>query len=318
MRNAVKAATTLVALPLLLAPAADAAFPGSNGKIAYVHRGATSNDIWVVDPGSGSKQNLTQTSRANESFPDWNATGTQMVYSKCGRGQLSNCEIWMMNADGSEKTRLTFTTESPDPLVPHTQETWPTWSPDGTKIAYTSNQNDIFQDIWVMDADGENQTRLTVNEAFDAFPEWSPDGSKIAFTSDRAEVDDIWVVDADGDNPLRLTSGQGVDERPDWSPDGARLVFSRNGRNIWAMNAGGTELTKVTDTRRPESAPAFSPNGNRIAFHLTAKDGRIGVWAMRADGTKRKQLTFGKFDLFPDWQPLGGSKRRPATGTRAA
>lgn len=136
-----------------------------------------------------------------------------------------------MNADGSEKTRLTSTTQ-PDPFSPYVQETWPTWSPDGTMIAYTSNAEDIFQDIWVMNADGTNQTRLTVNEAFDAFPEWSPDGTKIAFTSDREEVDDIWVMDVDGSDPLRLTSGQGVDERPDWSPDGTRIVFSRLGRNI--------------------------------------------------------------------------------------
>jgi Tol biopolymer transport system component len=296
--------TTLLVLSLHVAPAANAAFPGANGKIAFGHSGRKSNDIWVLDPGSGSKQRLTRTRRANEAMPDWNASGTSIAYSKCGRGQLSNCDIWVMNADGSEKTRLTATTTGPNPFVPNVQETWPTWSPDGTKIAYTSNAEDIFQDIWVMDADGSNQTRLTVNEAFDAFPEWSPDGTKIAFTSDRDEVDDIWVMGADGSDPVRLTSGQGVDERPDWSPDGARIVFSR-GRNIWAMNADGTDLTKLTDSSRWKSAPAFSPNGKRIAFNLLAKDGRIGVWVMRADGSRRKQLTFGRFDFFPDWQPLG-------------
>jgi Tol biopolymer transport system component len=305
MVSSIKVSTALVALALLLPPAAGAAFPGSNGQIAFVHRGATSNDIWVIDPRSGSKQRLTHSRRANETFPDWNAAGTRIAYSKCGRGQLSNCDIWVMNADGSEKTRLTETTDSSNPSVPNVQETWPTWSPDGTQIAYTSNAEDVFQDIWVMDADGKNQTRLTMNEAFDAFPEWSPDGTKIAFTSDRDVVDDIWVMDPDGDNPTRLTSGQGVDERPDWSPDGARLVFSRNGRNIWTMNDDGTELTKLTDPRgRDHRHPAFSPNGNRIVFNLVARDGRIGVWVMRADGTKRKQLTFGRFDFFPDWQPL--------------
>ncbi len=295
--------TTLLALSLLVAPSANSAFPGANGKIAFGHSGRKSNDVWVLDPGSGSKQRLTRTRRADEGMPDWNAGGTRIAYSKCGRGQFSNCDIWVMNADGSEKTRLTSTTQ-PDPFSPFVQETWPTWSPDGTMIAYTSNAEDIFQDIWVMNADGTDQTRLTVNEAFDAFPEWSPDGAKIAFTSDRDEVDDIWVMDANGSDPMRLTSGQGVDERPDWSPDGNRIVFSRFGRNIWVMNADGTNLTKLTDARRHKTAPTFSPNGNKIAFNMKARDGRIGVWVMRADGSRQKRLTFGIFDFFPDWQPV--------------
>jgi Tol biopolymer transport system component len=71
------------------------------------------------------------------------------------------------------------------------------------------------------------------------------------------------------------------------------------------MNADGMELTKSTNTRRRAYRhPAFSPNGNRIAFKVTARDDRIGVCVMRADGTERKQLTFGRLDFFPDWQPL--------------
>ena len=200
-----------------------------------------------------------------------------------------------MDADGSDVTRLTAT--------PNVQETWPAWSPDGTQIAFTSNAEDSFQDIWVMDDDGSNQTRLTPVEGFDAFPEWSPDGTKIAFSSDRAALDDIWVIDDDGGNPTRLTAGPRVDERPDWSPDGMRIVFSRKGE-IWDMDADGQDETRLTDTPQDEFAPAFSPTGGRIAFSRLGNDGRIGVWAMKADGTGRVQRTFGKIDFFPDWQPI--------------
>jgi Tol biopolymer transport system component len=302
--------TGVLTWSLLLAPVADAAFPGDNGKIAFGRTGTMSDDIWVIDPRSGDKQRLTWTRRARELLPDWNATGTRIAYSKCGHDEFSNCDIWVMNADGSEKTRLTFTTTGSNPLAPIVQETWPAWSPDGTRIAYTSNAEDAFQDIWVMDADGTKQTRLTVNEAFDAFPEWKwfPGGSTIAFTSNRdapGGLDDIWLMDADGSDPMHLTSGTAVDERPDWSPDGTRIVFSRGG-NIWAKNVDGTGLTQLTDTRRVETGPAFSPDGTRITFNRIARDGRVGVWVMRADGTRPRELTFGKFDFFPDWQPLGG------------
>jgi Tol biopolymer transport system component len=231
MKMAALIMVAMVVPSLSAAPAADAGFPGANGVIAFSRTVKKNTDIWVVDPRSGSKFRLTRTKLAREGMPDWNAEGTQIAYSRCGRGQFSNCDIWAMNADGSGKTQLTST--------PEAQETWPAWSPDGTMIAYTSNAADVFQDIWAMDADGSNQTRLTINEAFDAFPEWSPDGSRLAFTSDRDEVDDIWVVNPDGTDPQRLTTGQGIDERPDWSPDGNRIAFSRNG-NIWAMDADGT------------------------------------------------------------------------------
>lgn len=286
----------LIATSMLTAPTANAAFPGTNGDIAFSRFTHDQIDIWVVAPDSTSTVRLTRTPRANEGMPDWNAAGTLVAFSKCGRAKFSNCEIWTMNADGSDPTRLTNT--------PDAQETWPTWSPDGTQIAYTSNASDAFQDIWVMNDDGTGQTQLTMTTGiFDAFPEWSPDGTRIAFTSDRMDFDDIWLIDANGSNPLRLTSGPKIDERPDWSPDGSRIAFSRNG-NIFTMDPDGTDRTKLTDNRRHEFAPAFSPDGTRIAFNKEGRNGRFGVWIMLADGSSRQQQTFGLFDFFPDWQPI--------------
>jgi TolB protein len=294
-RPATIASTWLLALSLVSAPAANAAFPGDVGNIAFSRFTKGQSDIWIVDPATGDTTRVTNTKRS-EAMPDWNAAGTRLAYSRCGPGEFSNCEIWTANADGSDPVRLTSTQD--------VQETWPTWSPDGTKIAYTSNAEDPFQDVWVMDADGTDQTRLTVNTGvFDAFPEWSPDGSTIAFTSDRLAFDDVWVMDADGSDPTRLTTGNKIDERPDWSPDGTRIVFSRNG-NVWTMAADGTDLVQVTDNRRFEFAAAYSPDGTTIAFNREAKNGRIGVWTVLVDGSGREQLTNGVLDFFPDWQPV--------------
>ncbi|HEU4481176.1 MAG TPA: hypothetical protein VFS18_04760, partial [Actinomycetota bacterium] len=258
MKRTVPALLSVVLMLPLGGTVADAAFPGDNGAITFARFSNDQNDIWAVKP-SGKKVRLTDTPKRSEGLADWNAAGTHIAYTKCGLKEFTNCDIWVMEADGSNQTRLT---ETPNPV----QETWPTWSPDGTMIAYTSNAEDVFQDIWVMNADGTEQTRLTVNEAFDAFPEWSPDGTKIAFTSDLEQVDDIWTMAVDGTDRVRLTSGEGIDERPDWSPDGTQLLFSRDG-NIWRVDADGTDLTKLTATRRHEFAPTFSPNGLRIAFN---------------------------------------------------
>jgi Tol biopolymer transport system component len=98
--------TALSLVPsLATVPAANAAFPGSNGDIAFGRFTHEQSDIWVVDADSTGTVRLTRTPRANEGMPDWNATGTRLAYSRCGRDEFSNCDIWAMNADGSGATR---------------------------------------------------------------------------------------------------------------------------------------------------------------------------------------------------------------------
>jgi TolB protein len=290
-RKGVVLASLVAALWLAVAPAADAAFPGTNGPIVFSRDVQGQTELYTLDLATGVKTRLTTTKWAREGLPDWNADGTQIAYSRCGLSEFSNCDIWVMDADGTGQTRITHT-----PF----QETWPAWSPTGDRIVYTTNESDEFQDIWVMDADGSNRTQLTTFTGFDAFPEWSPDGSRIAFTSDRMAFDDIWVMDPDGTHLKRLTFGDAIDERPDWSPDGSTIVFSRNG-NIWTIGSDGSDPTRITANPRNEFGPAFSPNGARITFSKQTADDRIGIWTMNADGTNPRRRTFGRLDFFPDW-----------------
>ncbi len=85
----------------------------------------------------------------------------------------------------------------------------PSWSAERNSIAFQSDRDGNWE-IYVMNADGSNQTRLTNNPAVDEWPFWSPDGTKIAFDSDRDcknEIDEIYVMNTDGSNQTRLTTG---------------------------------------------------------------------------------------------------------------
>ncbi len=179
----------------------------------------------------------------------------------------------------------------------------PTWSPDGSKIAYTHYTGPHWQ-IWVMNADGTNPTQVTHVNVGDpggaATPAWSPDGTKIAYST--SDYDQIWVVNADGSHPAQITHDEGgpvwFPESISWSPDGTKIAYDRNGAEIWVMNADGTNPSKLTEGAHPD----WSPDGTKIAY-----DHQLVIWVMNADGTNRTQITDGTkgSGLDPAWSPDG-------------
>jgi TolB protein len=149
------------------------------------------------------------------------------------------------------------------------QSAFATFPGENGKIAFTSTR-DGNPEIYVMNADGSEQTRLTDNPATDFQPSWSPDGTKIAFSSDRSGASNGWfevyVMNADGSEQTRLTfSNPFFEGDPSWSPDGTKIAFStgRHGsdnREIYVMNADGSGQTRLTNS--PFSI--LSPTGHRM------------------------------------------------------
>jgi len=184
----------------------------------------------------------------------------------------------------------------------------PTPTPDSNgKIAFQSFR-DGESEIYVMDANGSNQTNLTNNVAGDFHPAWSPNGTKIAFTSERDGNDEIYVMDANGANQTRLTNNLLGDLLPAWSPDGAKLVFAstRDGNyEIYVMDANGSNQVRLTTSPGDDSYPDWSPDGNRIAF-VSQRDGNSEIYVMNANGSNQIRLTNNSdTDYQPAWSPDG-------------
>ncbi len=171
------------------------------------------------------------------------------------------------------------------------------------RIAFSSNM-DGNNEIYVMDADGTNVTRLTNNIANDINPEWHPKGNKIAFCSDRDGDFEIYVMDADGTNVTQLTDNTVADGCQCWSPNDSRIAFcsDRDGNfEIYVMDVDGTNVMRLTEDTCMDINPHWSPDGSKIAF----SSGRIGdsdIYVMDVNGANKEQLTDNnKWDSPGEW-----------------
>jgi tol-pal system beta propeller repeat protein TolB len=230
----------------------------------------------------------------------------EIVYASApeGIGQLD-----VMAADGSNQQRLT----------PPDGQSDPSWSPDGTQIAYSNaNECDAFtpcSQICVVNRDGSGNRCLTRPDVRSEEPAWSPSGDEIAFVrwdyeAPRDAETDIYTVRVDGMEESRLTAAPGEDESPSWSPDGEKIVFSSHrdsppdgeSYHLYVMDTDGSNPTRLTDSDAWDYWPSWSPDGDRIAFVRTT--GEFDLWLMNADGTEQRQLLARPtMDSQPAWSP---------------
>ena len=254
---------------------AGAAFPGKNGKIAFVRGADNNSEIYVMD-GDGSGQTRLTSNVDFDTLPAFSPDGRHVAFTS--RRDV-NDEIYVMepkddDGDGNGDN-LTRITNSP------VNEFQPAFSPDGNRIAFTSN-GDGNNEIYVMNADGSNPTRLTNNLVIDSRSVFSPDGEKIAFSrrepaspDPSRRADDIYVMNANGTDQTRLTFGSRADTHANFSPDGEKIAFTsaRDGNSeIYVMNADGSSQTRLTSNNATDEFPTFSPSGEKMA-----KSSRNGV-----------------------------------------
>lgn len=247
-----------------------------------------------------------------------------------------NDELYMMDYDGANQTRLTFNT---------IRDYMPAWSIDGRKIAYTSYKNDAAglyllnldegkyaavstrgvnfspsfsfdgrkiafcstmdgnSEIYVADSDGRNIKRLTFNSAIDTSPTWSPTNREIAFTSDRGGTPQIYIMDAEGTNVRRVSFGGDYFDAPAWSPTGDRIVCVCRVNNVfdlYLLNLRTRQITKLTESNARNESPSWSPDGRHIVFASNLRGG-TQLFVIDYDGANLKVLTAKGSNKLPDW-----------------
>jgi Tol biopolymer transport system component len=281
----------VVGLAAVAPASAQASWPGLNGWLSFNSNRfgtAASGDIFVM-PSFGLPQVRLTEARPDDGQSAWSPDGRRIAFKSRRDG---NNELYVMNADGSDDTRLTSSAR--------VSEGQPAWSPDGRRLLYRKTpDNPIVQnaDIWQIDVDPARPNARPVLERTgdERYPSYSPDGSKIVFRSDADLVDhsgdeELYVMNADGTDVRRLTTDPAHDEGPIWSPDGTKIAFAseRGGsEDIWVMEPDGSDPRRLTDDPARDESPDWQPIPFATAGHVACGDpgrARLGAASVVAAG----------------------------------
>lgn len=196
-----------------------------------------------------------------------------------------NNEVYVMNPDGSDQTRLTFESRN---------DQRPDVSPNGTHIVFASNRITETNptgdfEIFVMNSDGSGVLQLTFNGAEDSWPRWSPNGQWIAFQSNVDGNFEIYVIRPDGTDLTRVTDYTGLDQFPEWAPNGKQLAIRRD-IDLYLIDLDGSNPIQLTAAALINQMASWSPDGKKLAF-LSTREGYPSVFVMDIDGSNQVNLT---------------------------
>jgi TolB protein len=213
-----------------------------------------------------------------------------------------NFDIFTMNADGSASTLVHGSTSA---------DQSPSWSPDGTKIAFA-----LGTSIYTVNANGSGLTSVGTDGQN---PTWSPDGTKIAFNANADGDQDIFTKNADGSGILiPITSNTSTDENPSWSPDGTKIAYQNNGDgdyDIYTSNSDGSLMPAniTANAGIDDVQPDWSPDAAKLAFKRGSPNGDI--FTINENGTAATAIAASVNDESnPAWSPDGTKIAYAQTG----
>ncbi len=278
--------------------------------IAYCHQPQRDDihQIFTIEQDGSNNQKVID-APIGLNHHDCSADGKKYVAVGYVGAGFSTWSIHTFDADGTNLVRLT-TEEG-------VWDTEPSWSPDGSRIAFTRiyPKENRREELWVMNADGSDQHSIGI-EGFAA--KWSPDGTRLIYASKRPGRYDIYTCAADGTDERQLTETEGADESyPVYSPDGSRIAFCASTGEyntpeniktveIYTMDSDGAGVMQLTDNECMDGLPRWSPDGTRFAFSSDRLEAfRWEVYMMNADGTDVRRITHsapGVTAINPVWK----------------
>jgi Tol biopolymer transport system component len=258
--------------------------------------------MFVLDVEDGKAEAVTE-GRTNVWSPFWSSDGGYLYFVSNRGGGM---DLWR------QRMREGKPEGDPRPITTGVGITSASFSPDGTKLAYSKGR--LVSNVWRVPilsdrpATWVDARQITFDEAYIEMLDVSPDGSRLIVSSDRAGNPDLWILPSEGGEMQQVTTDPTPDWAPRWSPDGREIVFYayRSGnREVWVQPLGRGAARQLTTGEGQSAWPSWSPDGREIAFQSDSTGDR-DIWVIPATGGVARQVTdHPADDAEANWSPNG-------------